>query len=127
MTEFGEILKNVGEFGRFQKLLVVMLCFLSFFNAFHMFGQVFMGISVPHHCNTSWILEKDPNVTEEHQLNLTIPRNKEGSYEQCIMYTPVDWDIESIERYGLNSTEVCQDGWIYDTSHQKSTLVTEVW
>ncbi|XP_073486120.1 solute carrier family 22 member 13 [Aquarana catesbeiana] len=125
MTEFGEILKNVGEYGRFQKLLVVMLCFLSFFNAFHMFGQVFMGISVPHHCNTSWILRKDPNVTEEHQLNLTIPRNKEGSYEQCIMYTPVDWDIESIEGYGLNSTEVCQDGWIYDTSHQKSTLVTE--
>ncbi|XP_018409001.1 PREDICTED: solute carrier family 22 member 13-like [Nanorana parkeri] len=125
MTEFGEILKNVGEYGRFQKILVFMLCLLSFFNAFHMFGQVFMGISVPHHCNTSWILEKYPNVTEEHQLNLTIPRNTEGSYEQCLMYTPVDWDMESIERYGLNSTQVCQDGWVYDTSQQKSTLVTE--
>ncbi|KAM5156977.1 solute carrier family 22 member 13-like [Mantella aurantiaca] len=125
MTDFGEILKNVGEYGRFQKILVAMLCLLSFFNVCHMFGQVFMGISVPHHCNTNWILEKDPNVTEEHQLNLTIPRNTAGSYEQCLMYTPVDWDIESIERYGLNSTGVCQDGWVYDTSQQKSTLVTE--
>ncbi|KAM9308189.1 solute carrier family 22 member 13-like [Gastrophryne carolinensis] len=125
MTDFGDILKNVGEFGRFQKLLVFKICFLSFFNAFHMFGQVFMGISVPHHCNTSWILEKNPNLTEEYQLNLTLPRNTHGSYEPCLMYTPVDWDLESIEQYGLNSTEVCRDGWVYDTSQQKSTLVTE--
>ncbi|KAM3929224.1 solute carrier family 22 member 13-like [Leptodactylus fuscus] len=125
MTDFGEILKHVGEFGRFQKCLVFMLCFLSFFNAFHMFGQVFMGISVPHHCNTSWILEKNPNLTEDVQLNLTIPRNVHGDYEQCLMYSPVDWDIESIKRYGLNRTQDCQDGWVYDTSQQKSTLVIE--
>ncbi|KAM4029098.1 solute carrier family 22 member 13-like isoform 2-T2 [Anomaloglossus baeobatrachus] len=125
MTDFGEILKNVGEFGRFQKSLVFMLCFLSFFNAFHMFGQLFMAISVPHHCNTSWILENSPNITEEDQLNLTIPRNEHGSYEKCVMYTPVDWDIESIQRYGLNDSEDCQNGWVYDTSQQKSTLVME--
>ncbi|XP_075172848.1 solute carrier family 22 member 13-like [Anomaloglossus baeobatrachus] len=125
MTDFGEILKNVGEFGRFQKSLVFMLCFLSFFNAFHMFGTVFLQISVPHHCNTSWILENSPNITEEDQLNLTIPRNEHGSYEKCVMYSPVDWDIESIQRYGLNDSEDCQNGWVYDTSQQKSTLVTE--
>ncbi|CAJ0920518.1 unnamed protein product [Ranitomeya imitator] len=126
MTDFGEILKNVGEFGRFQKLFVFILCFLHFFfNAFHMFGQLFMAISVPHRCNTSWILENSPNITEEDQLNLTIPRNEHGSYEQCVMYTPVDWDLESIQRYGLNDSEDCRNGWVYDTSQQKSTLVTE--
>ncbi|XP_068094731.1 solute carrier family 22 member 13-like [Hyperolius riggenbachi] len=125
MTEFGEILKNVGEFGRFQKFLVFIMSFLNFFNAFHLFGQVFLGISVPHHCNISWILEKNPNLTEEQQLNLTIPHNTQGSYERCFMYTPVDWDIEAIERYGLNDTQGCQDGWVYDMSQQKATLVTE--
>ncbi|XP_077127967.1 solute carrier family 22 member 13-like [Ranitomeya variabilis] len=125
MTDFGEILKNVGEFGRFQKIFVFMSCFLSFFNAFHMFGQLFMAISVPHRCNTSWILENSPNITEEDRLNLTIPRNEHGSYEQCVMYTPVDWDLESIQRYGLNDSEDCRNGWVYDTSQQKSTLVTE--
>ncbi|XP_056374361.1 solute carrier family 22 member 13-like isoform X2 [Hyla sarda] len=86
---------------------------------------VFLEISVPHHCNTSWILAINPNLTEENQRNLTIPRNEHGSYEQCRMYTPVDWDIETIQMYGLNSTEDCQNGWVYDTSQQKSTLVTE--
>ncbi|XP_053568918.1 solute carrier family 22 member 13 [Bombina bombina] len=125
MTDFGEVLKNVGEFGRYQKLVVFMLCFLSLLNAFHMFGQVFMGISVPHYCNTSWILTKSPNLTQEELLNLTIPQNADGSYSQCEMYETVDWDIESIEKHGLNKTEKCQDGWVYDTSEQESTLVTE--
>ncbi|KAG8443524.1 hypothetical protein GDO86_012069 [Hymenochirus boettgeri] len=125
MADFAEILKNVGEFGLFQKLLVLMISFLSFVNAFHMFSQVFMGISVPHHCNTDWILKINPNLTEEQKLNYTIPKNGEGAYEQCVMYTPVEWDMESIEMYGLNSTTTCRDGWVYDTSEQKSTLVTE--
>ncbi|KAM8967249.1 solute carrier family 22 member 13-like [Pelodytes ibericus] len=125
MTDFGEILRNVGEFGLFQKRLVLMLSVLSVFNAFHMFGQVFMGISVPHHCNTTWILEKSPNLTKEQQMNLTIPQKADGSYEPCLMYAPVDWEIEEIEKYGLNNTEACQYGWVYDRSQQKSTLVTE--
>ncbi|CAH2281957.1 solute carrier family 22 member 13-like [Pelobates cultripes] len=125
MTDFGDILKNVGEFGLFQKCLVLMMSFISLSNPFHMFGQVFMSISVPHHCNTTWILAISPNLTEEQLINLTIPKNAEGAYEKCLMYTPVDWDIESIEKYGLNNTERCQNGWVYDTSTQKSTLVTE--
>ncbi|XP_075444042.1 solute carrier family 22 member 13-like isoform X4 [Ascaphus truei] len=125
MTDFGEILKNVGEFGRFQKILVLLISSLSFLNAFHMFAQIFMGISVSHHCDTSWILDVSPNLTKEQQLNYTIPQNVHGAYEQCLMYTPVDWDIESIEKHGLNASEKCQNGWVYDTSEQKSTLVTE--
>uniref|UniRef100_A0A8C5Q4R2 Solute carrier family 22 member 13 n=1 Tax=Leptobrachium leishanense TaxID=445787 RepID=A0A8C5Q4R2_9ANUR len=125
MTDFGEILRNVGEFGLFQKCMVLMMSFVSVFNAFHMFGQIFLSISVPHHCNTTWILEKSPNLTEDKLLNLTVPKNAEGAFEKCLMYTPVDWDIETIEKYGLNDTEGCRDGWLYDTSEQKSTLVTE--
>ncbi|XP_029444244.1 solute carrier family 22 member 13-like isoform X1 [Rhinatrema bivittatum] len=125
MAGFEEILKAAGEFGRFQKCLVLLLCIPSFLISIHTFSQVFMGIPVPHHCNTSWIWKIGANLTKEQQLNLTLPRNRHGSYEECSMYTPVDWDIESIEKYGLNATEKCQDGWVYDTSEQKSTLITE--
>uniref|UniRef100_A0A8C3XTK7 Solute carrier family 22 member 13 n=1 Tax=Chelydra serpentina TaxID=8475 RepID=A0A8C3XTK7_CHESE len=125
MTDFGEILRTVGDFGRFQKCLVLLISLACSSIAFHMFGQLFMVMHVPHHCDTSWIHEISPNLTKEQQLNLTIPRNTPGSYKECHMYTPVDQDIDSILAYGLNSTEKCQKGWIYP-SEQEQTLVTQV-
>ncbi|KAM7174497.1 solute carrier family 22 member 13-like isoform 1-T1 [Macrochelys suwanniensis] len=124
MTDFGDIINAIGDFGPFQKWLVLMLSLTNFLTAFPMFGQVFMVLDVPHHCKTSWIYAISPNLTEEQQLNLTIPRNTQGSYEECLMYTPVNWDIDSIVEYGLNVTKKCQEGWVY-SSEQNPTLVTQ--
>ncbi|KAJ1099414.1 hypothetical protein NDU88_004515 [Pleurodeles waltl] len=125
MADFGKILKAADDFGRFQKQVVGILCIPYGLLAFPVFGQVFMGISVSHRCNTDWILTINPNLTTEQQLNITIPRNDRGSYEECFMYTPVDWDIDSIIKYGLNTTQKCQNGWVYDRTEHKSTLITE--
>uniref|UniRef100_A0A452HBX3 Major facilitator superfamily (MFS) profile domain-containing protein n=1 Tax=Gopherus agassizii TaxID=38772 RepID=A0A452HBX3_9SAUR len=114
----------VGDLGPFQKWLVLMLSLANFLTAFPMFGQVFMVLDVPHHCKTSWIYAISPNLTEEQLLNLTIPRNTQGSYEECLMYTPVNWDIDSVVEYGLNVTKKCQEGWVY-SSEQTPTLVTQ--
>uniref|UniRef100_A0A8D0FZ50 Major facilitator superfamily (MFS) profile domain-containing protein n=1 Tax=Sphenodon punctatus TaxID=8508 RepID=A0A8D0FZ50_SPHPU len=124
MTDVGEIIKTLGDFGRFQQWLVLLISATSCNLAFHMFGQLFMTTSAPHYCNTSWIRALSPNLTEEQQLNLTLPSNGQGSYEECSMYTPVDWDIDTIAQYGLNSTEVCREGWVYPLE-QESTLVTQ--
>ncbi|XP_067422288.1 solute carrier family 22 member 13-like isoform X2 [Emydura macquarii macquarii] len=124
MTDFGDVIKAIGDLGPFQIWLVLMLSLANFLTAFPMFGQVFMVMDVPHHCKTNWIYVISPNLTEEQQLNLTIPRNAQGSYEECCMYTPVNRDINSIVEYGLNFTEKCQDGWVY-SSEQSLTLVTQ--
>ncbi|KAM6452936.1 solute carrier family 22 member 13-like isoform 1-T1 [Liasis olivaceus] len=124
MSGFGDILKVVGEYGRFQKWLVVLICIPNFLTPFHMFGQVFISMDVPHHCNTSWIRAISPNLTIEQELNLTIPRKPDGSLDECCRFRPVEEDIESIIKYGLNSTEKCQQGWVYP-SELKPTLVTE--
>ncbi|KAM9163431.1 solute carrier family 22 member 13-like [Pangshura tecta] len=42
MTDFGEILKTVGDFGRFQKRLLRLISLACPSIAFHMFGQLFM-------------------------------------------------------------------------------------
>ncbi|MBN3303197.1 S22AD protein, partial [Amia calva] len=125
MSYFGEILTAVGEFGTFQKHLLLAICLPNLFNAFHMFGQVFTGQTFPHQCKTDWILHLDSNLTREEQWNLTIPRDDHGAYQTCTMFTPVDWDIESIKLYGLNGTAGCSDGWVYHSSQSASTLVTE--
>ncbi|TKS87703.1 Solute carrier family 22 member 13 [Collichthys lucidus] len=125
MSNFGEILKEIGEFGLFQKRLVAALCIPSLFVGFDVIGQVFTGLSFPHHCNTDWILERGPNLTEERQRNLTIPVNKDGKYDSCKMFTPVDLDLETIEAYGINTTTGCINGTDFNAPHGASSLVTE--
>ncbi|XP_076868882.1 solute carrier family 22 member 13b [Brachyhypopomus gauderio] len=124
MIAFGQILSAVGEFGTFQKRLLVVVCIPNFFTAFHMFSQVFTGLNFPHNCNTDWILKQGPNLTYEEQLNLTVPVD-DGGYESCRMFTPVQLDIETIKAYGINETEKCRDGWIYHSPQDSSTLITE--
>ncbi|XP_075994246.1 solute carrier family 22 member 13-like [Genypterus blacodes] len=125
MSSFGQILKEIGEFGLFQKRLVFASCFPTIFTAFDVIGQVFTGLSFPHHCNTDWILALGPNLTHENQKNLTIPVDKDGKFESCEMFTPVDLDLETIEAYGINSTTKCIDGWDYETPAGASSIVTE--
>ncbi|XP_041669515.1 solute carrier family 22 member 13-like [Cheilinus undulatus] len=125
MSNFGQILKEVGEFGWFQKSLLAALCLMSIFAGFDIIGQVFTGMSFEHRCNTDWILERGPNLTEERQTNLTLPVNEDGEYDSCKMFTPVDWDLETIEAYGINTTTGCMDGWDYEAPDGASSTVTE--
>ncbi|KAJ4925541.1 hypothetical protein JOQ06_018268, partial [Pogonophryne albipinna] len=125
MSSFGEILREIGEFGGFQKRLLAGICILSIFSAFDMLGQVFVGLNFPHRCNTNWILERGPNLTEERQRNLTLPLNNDGGFESCEMFTPVDLDLETIEAYGINKTTGCTHGWDYDAPVGASSIVTE--
>lgn len=126
MTSFGQVLKEVGGFGLFQKRLLAAVCVPGMFAAFDVISQVFTGMSFPHHCNTDWILVRGPNLTEDKQKNLTIPVDQDGRFESCEMFTPVDLDLEVIESYGLNSTTGCRDGWKYEVQPGSSSIVTEV-
>lgn len=126
MSNFGLILQETGEFGLFQRCLLVLLCIPSMFAAFDMIGQVFAGMSFPHHCNTDWILAHGSNLTDDRQRNLTIPVNKDGRFESCKMFTPVALDLETIEAYGINTTTGCQDGWDYEAPTGVSSIVSEV-
>ncbi|XP_056869266.1 solute carrier family 22 member 13-like [Takifugu flavidus] len=125
MSSFGQTLKEAGEFGLFQKYLLVALCIPSLLGNFNLISQVFTDLRFPHHCNTDWILELAPNLTQEKQRNLTLPLSKDGLFESCKMFTPVDWDLETIEAYGINSTTECLNGWDYDAPKGVSSVMTE--
>ncbi|XP_075994216.1 solute carrier family 22 member 13-like [Genypterus blacodes] len=125
MSNFAQILREIGEFGLYQKCVVFLTCFPAMFAAWASIVQAFTGLNYPHHCNTDWILALGPNLTYEKQRNLTIPWNKDGKFESCEMFTPVDLDLETIEAYGINSTTRCTDGWDYETPTGASSTVTE--
>ncbi|XP_051879386.1 solute carrier family 22 member 13b [Pristis pectinata] len=126
MSEFGEILKDVGEFGQFQKRLLVLICIPYLFTGFHLIAQVFTGATVQHHCQANWIQNITEGLSKEEQLLLTIPKEQDGSYQKCKMYVPhPDKDINWILLHGNKSTAACEEGWMYDFSQYRSTIVTE--
>ncbi|XP_037382485.1 solute carrier family 22 member 14 isoform X2 [Talpa occidentalis] len=120
--KFAHILNAVGEFGTFQRRLVALTFIPISLSAFFSFVDYFVFTAQKPYCNTSWILAVGPNLSMAEQLNLTLPREPNGSFLTCLMYLPVTWSLDSIIHFGLNDTVSCQDGWIYPYAQERSLI-----
>ncbi|XP_022236017.1 solute carrier family 22 member 5-like [Limulus polyphemus] len=135
--EFEDILSEVGDFGPYQKsLLLYFMAPTTFATAFYVMNVIFL-VAVPNH----WCLVpefEETNLTIEEQKVLSIPkvtRNGEEQYSKCTMYNlnyaailrNITWFNGSAVLPELHSdqpVQSCQNGWIYDRTLYQQTAAT---
>lgn len=134
--EFDDLLKRLGEFGRYQKFVcfAVLSCLVAV--PFNNVGIVFIAGVPKHWCFTPELQQL--NLSDSVVKNLTIPPEvKDGvnEYSSCRRYKRnyTGWTasdvLEELSTAGNRTghpEEECKDGWAYDTSVYISTVVSEV-
>jgi hypothetical protein len=135
-VDFDALLPHIGEFGRYQLGLYLLMCIPATLPAaFLAFNQVFLSAEPDHWCRVSAV--QDHNLTEEHVKALTIPLTDQGQgrivYKRCAQFDVNFTDV--FERSGgvwpaaadpSWPESDCKEGWMYDTSEYQETLVTQV-
>ena len=135
---YEDVLKEIGEFGRYQKLQFFLLCVVSVTSSFHSMNMVFVGPTPKHHCRVSQetdvFLRDDPqntyNLTYEEKRQLIWPVDKDGKIDKCSVYnqTEIDWtsgDFSTLIAQNRTKHD-CKQGWTYSKEYYESTIVTEV-
>ncbi|XP_022093044.1 solute carrier family 22 member 13-like [Acanthaster planci] len=135
-----EIIPLLGNFGRYQ---FVMICYLGLFNiigCFTSLGNVFYSAGTDHWCKvlpnencSSWVEFQD-NCTDVKKTILLPPAERNESqypHSNCKQWNlPVGYTFNPYvpldETPGFNNTLVdCTEGWEFDTSQYKITTISE--
>uniref|UniRef100_A0A8C9A5A9 Major facilitator superfamily (MFS) profile domain-containing protein n=1 Tax=Prolemur simus TaxID=1328070 RepID=A0A8C9A5A9_PROSS len=137
MPTVDDVLKQVGEFGWFQKQAFLTLCLLSAALAPIYVGIVFLGFTPDHHCRSPGVAELSRRCgwSRAEELNYTVPgpgAAGDAFARQCRRYE-VDWNqsalgcVDPLAGLAANGSHLplgpCEDGWVYDTPG--SSIVTE--
>ncbi|XP_021039694.1 solute carrier family 22 member 22 [Mus caroli] len=132
--DFDEILHHVGDSGRFQICMIILLNSLALVFSPHDVLENFTAASPAHHCrinldNSRSEVSTDMNLTTEALMKVSIPMGPDQKPEQCRRFRYTQWQFLDSNISTFNSTELetepCLDGWTYDHSVLTSTIVTE--
>lgn len=116
MVQFSQVLTEIGDFGRFQIQLLLLLCVPNLLSAFFTFSQVFMVLEEEvHYCSVAWVKNQTLNLSAAEQLTLSVPLDAAGNPEPCLMFRPPPdgASLEDILSGRFNETQPCEAGWDY--------------
>ncbi|KAJ3614612.1 hypothetical protein NHX12_018183, partial [Muraenolepis orangiensis] len=151
--KFDHVLSEIGGFGRFQVVLVLIQAISRLSLPCHFLLNNFMAVVPAHHCALDLLdpfsLDLDPLVSLDHLgtfQNLTLdqrqtvgaPRRQDGSPDPCLVYLEPQYQLlsnksKSSSPHNKSNTTSTQDlpvvqckrGWVYENSTFRSTIVTE--
>uniref|UniRef100_A0A4W3KEI8 Solute carrier family 22 member 3 n=1 Tax=Callorhinchus milii TaxID=7868 RepID=A0A4W3KEI8_CALMI len=136
MLTFDDVLKEVGEFGKYQKWITLILSISGVTFSFLIVVVIFLGTPPKHRCKTpgSAELRERCGWSLEEEMNYTLPLDSSSStsYSQCEKYN-IDWNttfvscenpLLSIQNGTSDMPRTgCNDGWVFESS--RSSIVIE--
>ncbi|XP_030850525.1 organic cation transporter protein [Strongylocentrotus purpuratus] len=134
--KFDDILGEIGEFGKYQRWVYAMVCIIALPVASHQMAQVFLAGASDHWCDVAAWSEEDCSKWDyneaqctEAKRNASSPINATEDESQCYKYSLVDelFFHPGLDPVNYNDTTTikCNDGWVYDRSQYKSSLIQE--
>ncbi|XP_038674856.1 solute carrier family 22 member 3-like [Scyliorhinus canicula] len=137
MLTYDDVLKDIGDFGKYQRWIILLLSFSGVTFSFLITVSVFQGDIPNHWCRgppgTVELREKC-GWSLEQERNYTVPLEKPGSssHSRCEHYN-IDWNATFLScDYPVplvtnNSGDVllapCQNGWFFEGS--RTTIISE--
>ena len=136
---FEDALEYLGGFGKYQRIIFILLSVIGMPHSWQIMGIVFLAGSPNHWCEVQGLDRF--NISPEDRMRLSIPteiRDGEKKYSRCERYdlnfmrfTEADMRA-SLKKHKLSNftatlkTRAC-DSWTYDPSSPfQETVVTEV-
>lgn len=132
--KYDEIVSHLGDFGPYQRRIYFLLSLPIVCSAWALLVQVFLAGESDHWCAESdWRDSPCPsawNVTDaecEHVKRASsIPVQSDGTYKSCVKYNVTGMTFDLSDPDVKNETMPCDEGWIYDKSLYKSTIIMDV-
>ncbi|XP_031827819.1 carcinine transporter [Nomia melanderi] len=129
--DLDDLLPIVGEFGRYQKKLLWLVCLPACLPCgFCAFNQLFMANTPPHWCKVPGLENLD--VSRRRRLAIPPSQDDNETYSQCTRYD-IDWTTENISVVTAPSSlpnsswpvVPCDHGWEYEMSEITSSIVID--
>ena len=131
-------LEDIKPFGRYQKILYLLLCVPTIFTAYITLSTVFTAATPQHRCFVSQCdtesNAKYSDAWDQGFVNFTIPRisdkgDEEDNYSECMVYKTRDYAVNPeqacrAEQFDLKSPMQC-DRWLYANNLYHSSVVSE--
>ncbi|XP_043941868.1 solute carrier family 22 member 7-like [Protopterus annectens] len=124
---FEDVLHEAGDFGKFQFWVLGLLFMPRIIIPLHFMLHNFLGLVPPHHC-TIPAQDSLKNLTENVRLTVSIPKESDGTFSSCKMFLESQFHLlsnSSQEIGNISSITQCKDGWQYNNTQVKSSIVSE--
>ncbi|XP_066942799.1 organic cation transporter protein-like isoform X2 [Macrobrachium rosenbergii] len=124
------ILREIGEFGPFQKRAFLLLCLPSILVGSANLAYVFIAASPKYRCAIPGCDNATYPSYDSDFVNFTIPYLKDGrELDQCHHYIRVNSSIEPdtcfSSDFNMTLQDTCKNGSVFDNSVYLSTIVSE--